>query len=284
MSFYDMENLTGEDRYEILAALVPEIKRAAKSNDTIKHMRNVQKGRGSDSQAVVAGISIIESVTASDIKIGCLIVCPDEIYSERAQECFTAAAIKAEEVLAVSPATFALLGAKKTSSGLAALIEMQFKKIGDIKPAGINIVMDSLELPGNIGTIMRTADGAGLSSVIVTNEKAKLNNPTLIAASRGAFAGMDIVVDSVANIADWAKKHGVRIFLADTRAQKVHTEADLSGKVCFVLGCERYGIDQKWYEKEHELLKIPMLGNCDSLNVGVAGSILIYEALRQQTD
>ena len=283
MPFYDMENLTGEDRYEVLASLVPEIKRAAKSNETIKHIRNVQKGRGSDLEAMVAGISIIESVAASDIKIKCLIASPDEIYSPRAQQCFADAAHKADNVLAVSPSTFALIGAKKTSGGLAALIEMNFKKIEDIKPSGINIVMDSLELPGNIGTIMRTADGAGLSSVIVTNEKAKLNNSTLIAASRGAFAGMDIVVDSVANIAAWAKKYGVRIFLADTRADKVHTEADLSGKVCFVLGCERYGIDEKWYEKEHELLKIPMLGNCNSLNVGVAGSILIYEALRQKS-
>ncbi len=283
MPFYDMDDLSGEQKYEALASLVPEIKRAAKSNDTIKHIRSVRKGRGSDSEAVVAGISIIESVTASAIRIKCLIVCPDEIYSGRAQQCFTEAARKADEVLTVSPSTFALIGAKKTSSGLAALIEMQFKKIEDILPAGINIVMDSLELPGNMGTIMRTADGAGLTSVIVTNEKAKLNNATLIAASRGAFAGMDIVADSVENIAAWAKKHDVRIFLADTCAEKVHSEADLSGKVCFVLGCERYGIDEKWYEKEHELLKIPMLGNCDSLNVGVAGSILIYEALRQQS-
>jgi TrmH family RNA methyltransferase len=93
---------------------------------------------------------------------------------------------------------------------------------------------------------------------------------------------MDIAVDNVGNISAWAKENGVKIFLADTRAQRNHTQVDLTGKVCFVLGCERYGIDGKWYEKEHELLKIPMLGNCDSLNVGVAGSILIYEALRQQ--
>ncbi len=256
--------------------------RAAKSNPQIKHMRDVAKGRGENTEAVISGISVLEQVTSSDIRIKILIVCPEEVYSKRALNCVVNAAKKADSVLEVSKSTFDLVGAKKNSNGISALIELNFKKIDQISADGINIVLDSLELPGNVGTLMRTADGAGLKTVIIANSKARLNNPTLISASRGSFAKLNIVVDSVENISDWAKKNDVRIFLADTRAKNTHTQADLSDKVCFVLGCERYGIEKKWYEKEHELLKIPMLGTCDSLNVGVAGSILIYEALRQQ--
>ncbi len=256
--------------------------RAAKSNPHIKHMRDVLKGRGDKNEAVINGISVMEYVASSDIKIKILVLCLEEVYSERAVSCVKKAMKKAETVIEVSKSTFDLVGAKKNSNGIAALIELQYKKINEIEPEGINIVLDSLELPGNVGTLMRTADGAGLSNIIIANSKVRLNNPTFLSASRGAFSKVNIVVDSVENIAEWAMKNDVRIFLADTRAKETHAQADLSAKVCFVVGCERYGIDDKWYEKEHELLKIPMLGICDSLNVGVAGSILIYEALRQQ--
>ena len=282
MPFEDIGHLNAEQRYDAMASFIPKILKAGKGHDGIKHLRSIMKGRGNASEAVIGGISIIESVTGSPVEIKTLVICPDEVYTPRAQSCAYEAAKKAGDVLSVSPSTFELIGAKKNSNGLAALIRLSYKEIKDIEPQGINIVLDSLELPGNVGAVIRTADGAGLKSVIITNPKVRLNNPALLAASRGAFANMDIVVDSVSNISAWANEYGVKIFLADTKAESIHTQAALSGRVCFVVGCERYGIDEKWYEKEHELLKIPMLGNCDSLNAGVAGSILIYEALRQQ--
>lgn len=283
MPFTDIKDLTAEQKYDEIASFIPNMKRAAKGSSDIKYMRTIAKGKGKATEAVVSGISIIESITNSDVEIKHLIICTDEIFTERAQRCIFEASKKSERILAVSQATYALIGAKKNSNGIAALIELEFKKIEDIVPEGISIVLDALELPGNVGTIMRTAESAGFKSVIITNPKVRLNNSTLLAASRGAFAKLDIVVDSVDNISKWAKSNDVNIYLADTRAKNIHTNMDLSSKVCFVLGCERYGIDEKWYEKEHELLKIPMLGDCDSLNVGVAGSILIYETLRQQS-
>ena len=282
MSFEKLSDLNEEERYEKIASFVPNIKKAAKSNEDIKYIRSALKGKGKDDEAIISGISIIESVIDSDIRIKHLIIYPEEIYTERAFKCVLDAAKRAEKTLAVSESTFAIIAKKKNSNGLAALIELPFKTIDNAKPQEINIVMDALELPGNVGTLIRTADGAGLESVIITNPKVRLNNTTLLAASRGAFAKVNIIVDSVENIAEWAKKHGIKIFLADTRAKDIHTDTDLGDKVCFVVGCERYGIDEKWYEKKHELLKIPMLGSCDSLNVGVAGSVLIYEALRQR--
>jgi TrmH family RNA methyltransferase len=282
MKFSDLTYKDNDERAEIIASFVKDLTSAAKTNDTIKHMRDILKGKGDQSEAVVTGISMIESITKYDLKIECLVICSSELFTERAQKAAYEASLKAEKVFSVSPATFSLIANKKNSNGLAVLIKMPYKKIGDIKPHGINLVLDSLELPGNVGTLMRTADAAGLDSVIITNPKVRLNNPTMMAASRASFAKLNIVVDSVDNIADWAKKNGIDIILADTDAEYEHTDANFKGRVMFVVGCERYGIDPKWYEKEHRLVKIPMLGECDSLNVGVAGSIFVYEALRQQ--
>lgn len=282
MKFSDLTYKNSEERAEIIASFVKDIKTASKTNETIKHMRGIAKGKGDQSEAVVTGISMIESITKSDIIIECLVICPSELFTVRAQEAAYEASQIVGEILSVSPATFALLSNKKNSNGLAVLIKMPYKKIEEIAPHGINIVLDSLELPGNVGTLMRTADAAGLTSIIITNPKVRLNNPTMMAASRAAFAKLNIVVDSVDNIAKWARNNDIDIIFADTDAEFEHTDADFTGRVLFVVGCERYGIDPKWYEKEHRLVKIPMLGECDSLNVGVAGSIFIYEALRQQ--
>ena len=282
MVYSDLTGLSPQQKLEVLLSFVPNIIRASKTNETIKHMREIVKGKTIQSQAVVSGISMIENIVNSKIKINSLVACIDDIFTPRAQKALHEASNKAESVLCVNQATFNLLDVKKNSNGLAAQITLEFKRISDIKNESIYIVMDSLELPGNIGTIMRTADGAGLSCVIISNNKVRLNNPTLLAASRAAFANLDIIVDDVENILSWAKQNSVDIVLADTRAENIHTQINLKKKVCFVVGCERYGIDEKWYEKEYKLLKIPMLGQCDSLNVGIAGSILVYEALRQQ--
>lgn len=278
----DLKDMYADEKFKFFSSIIPNIKKAAKTNDAIKHMRNVVKGKTEQNEAVICGISMIENVTKSDIRINCLVVCPDEIFTQRAQQAVYEASKKTQTVLSVSSSTFTLLGAKKNSNGFAMLIEMPFKKIRQIKACDIYIVLDSLELPGNVGTLIRTADGAGLKSVIITNPKIRMNNPTMLAASRAAFINVDIVIDTADNIANWAQENDIDIVLADTRAKETHLQIDLSSKVCFVVGCERYGIDDVWFKKKHRLVKIPMLGVCDSLNVGVAGSILIYEALRQK--
>ena len=177
MPFEDIHDLSAEERYDKLSAMIQKLRRAGKNNDEIKRMRSAIKGKEEGSFAIIEGISIVEAATHSDIKIHTLAVCADEIYTERAQKCVFYAAQKAEQVLAVTPAVFSYVSQKNNSNGIVALIELQYKKISEIAPSGINIVLDSLELPGNIGTIMRTADAAGLSSVIITIRRQSSTTP-----------------------------------------------------------------------------------------------------------
>ncbi|MCK5129349.1 MAG: hypothetical protein KAQ68_05840 [Clostridiales bacterium] len=283
MEFNDLSKLDIEERFDIISSYVSNIKRASKTNSIIKDMRAIVKGRTSLTEAVVSGIYMIESIQHSSVKNNNIVICLDDIYTIRAQKVIYEVSLKADNVLCVNKSTFDLLGVKKNSNGIAAHITLNYYKITEAKTEGIHLVVDSLELPGNIGTLMRTLDGAGLSSIIITNSKVRLNNPTLLAASRASFSNLRIIVDDVDNIANWAKENHIEILLADTTAEKTYTQTDLKKSICFVVGCERYGINKRWYQEEHRLIKIPMLGKCDSLNVGVAGSILIYEALRQQS-
>jgi len=130
----------------------------------------------------------------------------------------------------------------------------------------------------NIGTILRSYDGAKVDAVLVCNKKAKLTNQKLIKASMGAVFTVPIIEFSNAEACiTWLSKHQFTIYLADTRADKAYKNYEYGGNTALIVGGERYGISKEWYSCESQLLSIPMHGICDSLNVGVATSIFLYE-------
>ena len=135
-----------------------------------------------------------------------------------------------------------------------------------------------MENPGNIGIILRTCDGAGVDAVFICNKKARVTNPKLIKSSMGAVFRIPIIEFNDMNVcAKWLKAHNFSIYLADTRANETYKSFDYDGNSALVIGSERYGISGKWYSCNPHLLSIPMLGICDSLNVGVAASVITYE-------
>jgi TrmH family RNA methyltransferase len=158
------------------------------------------------------------------------------------------------------------------------LPELNIEKL-ELGENALVMVLDGLEKPGNIGTIIRTCDGAGVDAVFLCNRKSRLTNPLLIKGSMGAVFTIPIVeFDNVRSCIDWLVSHHFNIFLADTKAEISYKHANYTGNTALVMGCERYGISGDWYSSSPKLISIPMLGICDSLNVGVAASILAYEA------
>ena len=95
---------------------------------------------------------------------------------------------------------------------------------------------------------------------------------------RGGLSKPILEFDSVDECYDYLRSKNVTVYLADSRAEKMYYQLPFGKRVAFVMGSERYGISRTWYDKETELVAIPMLGKCDSLNVGVAGTVLLYEA------
>jgi len=125
---------------------------------------------------------------------------------------------------------------------------------------------------------MRTCDGAGAAALFLCNKKVRLTNPKYIKGSMGAaFTVPYYEFEDASDCADWLRAKGFDIYLADTRAEKKYYEYEYKNRSALIVGSEKYGISREWYAPDAKLLSVPMNGSCDSLNVGVASSIILYE-------
>lgn len=189
--------------------------------------------------------------------------------------------MKCEERYTVSSKTFEKLSEKPNSDGIIVLATLNLRDKNQFLPQNesVVLVLDGIEIPGNIGTMLRMCDGAGVEAVFICNRKARLTHPKLIRSSQGAVLTVPMYeFETEKECYDLLNKKGYTVYLADTRAEKNYCECNYPNRTAFVMGSERYGISRKWYEFKHEMVSIPMYGKCDSLNVGVAATVLVYEA------
>jgi TrmH family RNA methyltransferase len=158
------------------------------------------------------------------------------------------------------------------------------KRLIDLKlqPNSLVIVTESIEKPGNLGTILRSADAAKVAAVIVCDRTTDIHNPNVVRASTGTMFSVPIVEASSDEALAWLKENGFKILAATPHAEKLHFDVDLTGNVAIALGAEQYGLTAKWMDGAELRVRIPMLGLADSLNVSAAATILVYEAVRQR--
>ena len=144
------------------------------------------------------------------------------------------------------------------------------------------VVLESVEKPGNLGAILRTAEAAGVTAVIVCDPLTDLYNPNLIRASIGGVFSVPVAVcDSKACIA-FLKERGIRILTAQLQDSYEYYDYNMRRATAIVMGTESTGLTNQWREAADVHIRIPMLGRLDSLNVSVSAAILMYEAVRQR--
>jgi TrmH family RNA methyltransferase len=143
-------------------------------------------------------------------------------------------------------------------------------------------VVEAVEKPGNLGAIMRTADGAGVDAVIAADPRTDLFNPNGIRASLGTIFGVPLAAAPTSETLAWLHDREMRIIVARVDGTAVYTDTDLRGAVAIVLGSEAEGLSPAWAGPDVTAVRLPMLGMADSLNVSVAAAVLLYEARRQR--
>ena len=147
----------------------------------------------------------------------------------------------------------------------------------------LEVVAEAVEKPGNIGTILRSADASGADAVIICDRCTDINNPNVIRASIGTIFTIPVIETSSGEAIEWLKKNNIQILAATPQATQLHTNTDMSGKIAIAVGAEKPGLSDTWFNAAEIKVKIPMLGQADSLNVAASTTILLYEALRQRT-
>ena len=188
------------------------------------------------------------------------------------------------DVFTCSKTAFVKMAYKERPDGLLMVGPHVAKRLSDLvlPPHALVIVTESIEKPGNLGTILRSADAAKVAAVIVCDRTTDIHNPNVVRASTGTMFSVPVVEASSDEALAWLKARGFRILAATPHAEKLHFEVDLTGNVAIALGAEQYGLTQKWMDGAELRVRIPMLGLADSLNVSAAATILVYEAVRQR--
>ena len=188
------------------------------------------------------------------------------------------------EVYTCTRQCFAKIAYKERPDGLLMVGPHVSISLSDLKlpENALVIVTEAIEKPGNLGTILRSADAAKVSAVIVCDRTTDIHNPNVVRASTGTMFSVPIVEATSEEALNFLKERGFKILAATPHAQELHFEVDLTGNVAIALGAEQYGLTEKWMDGADLRVRIPMLGLADSLNVSAAATILVYEAVRQR--
>lgn len=255
---------------------------SGKSAAVIKKITGVIKNTRSNRDKLVAveGIWAGNQLLKYNVQIQALILDLASIVTPEAYKIMIELADKAEEIHIVSNSTFSKLVEIGTSAGIFVLAKFPQTCLSDLNPKKheVIVVLDGLEIPGNIGTIIRSCDGTETNAIIICNRKTRITHPKILRSSQGSCFKVPIIEDESENVIQWLIKNNYKIILADTDAKDYYYDEDYKGKVAIIMGSERYGISREWYNFDTKMIKIPMYGDCDSLNVGIAATLILYEA------
>lgn len=238
-----------------------------------RHGLTLVDGVRETARALAGGAHLSEVFTAPDIE-----------SNAQAGEVVTALRKRNVPVHELGREAFSKLAYGDRHDGIVAVAEMPAHSLTDlVLPSDPFIaIIEGVEKPGNLGAILRSADGAGLSAVIVADPGTDLFNPNVIRASLGTIFSVPVAVTSSGELLAWLQEQAIRIVAARVQAAVDYTSADYRGAVALALGSEARGLSDPWAELATASVRVPMLGVADSLNVSVTAAILFYEALRQR--
>ena len=196
---------------------------------------------------------------------------------------------KEPQIYSVSKDVYAKMAYREGTEGVIAVIEVKNLSLKDIvfKSAEANanpfiLIVEKVEKPGNLGALLRTADACGVDAVIVCDPLTDLYNPNLIRSSLGGIFTQQVVACSNQEAYKWLKENNIAIFTAQLQDSEWYYNRDLIQPCAIVMGNEANGLTDFWREVSNAKVKIPMLGELDSLNVSVSAAVLCYEVVRQR--
>lgn len=180
---------------------------------------------------------------------------------------------------------FAKISYRDRPDGLVAVALQYHLKLSDLqlKKNPFIVVAESIEKPGNLGTILRSCDAAGVDAVIVCDPTTDIHNPNVVRSSVGTLFTLPVIEASGEETLSFLKQHQIAIVAATPHAKIEFTQANFGVPLAIVVGTEQYGLTKNWMENADLAVRIPMLGIADSLNVASATTLLLYEVVRQRS-
>ena len=249
-------------------------------NPRVKHivkLRDEKKQRERDGLMLVEGYDEIQLALSAGHTPQTILFAP-EILSRQMDD------LNAENI-AVNRAVFERMSYRENPDGWLAVFPIPRASLDDLtlSESPLVIVAESIEKPGNLGAILRTADAAGVAAVIVCDPRVDAYSPNVVRASRGTVFTVPVVETKSTQACVFLQRLEVRILAASPSAEAQYTNQDLRGPLAIAVGTESEGLSNFWLSQADLTVKIPMIGKVNSLNVSTATALIVYEALRQRS-
>ena len=229
---------------------------------------------------VVEGRRELEHCVRAGFEIDTLFYCPEIPGPTPDPQIRQASA----QVIEVPKELYAKIAYREGTEGMVAEVKVRERELGELMlPENpLVVVLEGVEKPGNLGAVLRSADAAGADAVLVCDPLTDLFNPNLIRASIGAVFTVPVVCCSSQDAIKWLKDNNINIFTAQLQDSSWYYDTDMKGGTAIVIGTEATGLTAAWREAADAHIRIPMLGELDSLNASVSAAILLFEAVRQR--
>lgn len=196
---------------------------------------------------------------------------------------------KGVRLFSCSQAVFNKISYRDRPDGLLAIAPQKHLHLNELtsifqkKPKPLFVIAEAIEKPGNLGTILRSSDAVGVDALILCDQCTDLFNPNVVRASVGTLFSIPVIEAKSQEALHWLLEHQVSILAATPHADREFTAIDMSGPLAIAVGTEQLGLSEQWLKGTNLQARIPMRGIADSLNVAMATTLLLYEALRQRT-
>ena len=271
----------------VLGIASPEVK-LARDLVSGKKLSGVKEYTYSDSLFICEGLWPVRKLIDRNIPVKYFYFCPEMIRTPEEQRAVDLMCDYAAVNYSISKKACEKISDRDGADGFFIIAEMPYYRLADLEnyldDDIVVMILDGQEQPGNIGAILRSLDCAGGKFAIMTNSRVRLTHPRLIRSSLGAAFMLPVAAATIEEALRWLEFHNFKILVTDLTAVQSYRDVDYSGRVAIVAGNEFKGIDRAWLDSPNSRpIIIPMLGSCESLNVGFASTLVAYEAgLRQK--
>jgi TrmH family RNA methyltransferase len=251
-------------------------------NPKIKHLIALEKPRERKKEGlfVVEGRKEITLALRGGYNIRTLFYCEDLINPDDLQ----ALAPDPKVPLPVSREVYDRIAVRENSGGVIAVAQQKDHSLSGVRlsPNPLVLVLESVEKPGNLGAVLRTADAGGIDAVIICDPRTDFYNPNVIRSSVGCVFTTQTASASSAQTLQWLRDNNIRVYSTYLRASRPYHTVDYTLPTAIVMGTEATGLSDTWVTSDQNPIIIPMRGQIDSMNVSTAAAVVLFEALRQR--
>lgn len=244
----------------------------------IKELLNKSKQRKKEKCFVAEGIRMVAETPADRLE---KIYVSENFYKNPPE----LRGLDLSKALIVDDQVFRQVSDTQTPQGIMAIVRQKENSLEDIlkQPNALLLFLENIQDPGNLGTMMRTAEGAGVTGIILSRESVDIYNPKTIRATMGSLYRMPFVyVEDFCGTVQMAKSQGIRLYAAHLKGKNTYDGEDYRQPTGFLIGNEGNGLTKEAADSATDYIRIPMGGQLESLNAAVAAAVLMYEANRQR--